>query len=117
MIASGRRKPGSTDAGVDCEPTARQLTGIAAEVVRKGHVELALAWLWSSRTGEPLPRLPRELSRALDYVRRHGGEQIEPGYSACRYFEDCLRLALRQAPAGSLSGQVPRTSGGDAPAG
>jgi hypothetical protein len=73
------------------------LTAAAAEVARSNQAELALAWLWSSSTREQAPRVSGQLSQILQLVVDHGRTEVEPGYLARHYFEDCLQLALRKA--------------------
>jgi hypothetical protein len=73
------------------------LTAAAAEVARRNQAELALAWLWSSSTREQAPRVSGQLSQILQLVLDHGRTEVEPGYLARHYFEDCLQLALRKA--------------------
>ena len=73
------------------------LTRMAADVVKAGQTELALAWLWSSKAGEPLPRVSRSLLRSLQFVSEHRYTEVEAGYRGGDYFEDCMQLALRSS--------------------
>ncbi len=81
----------------DREQLPRNLTVMAAEVVKAGQTELALAWLWSCKAGEPLPRVSRRLLRVLQFVSDHRYTEVEAGYRGSDYFEDCMRLALRSS--------------------
>ena len=80
------------------EELTRKLTGMAADVVRECHVELALGWLWSNRSKDALPDVPRDLFETLMFVRDQGRREVEAAYTGQDYFEDCLRLALRNSP-------------------
>lgn len=80
----------------------RKLTGMAADVVRECSVELALGWLWCDKTREPLPRVPPDLLDVLTFVRDHGLQEVHASYRGRDYFEDCLRLALRESQAVGL---------------
>jgi hypothetical protein len=75
----------------------RNLTTMAADVVKAGQTELALAWLWSCRAGEPLPGVSRNLMRVLQFVSDNRYTEVEAGYRASDYFEDCMQLALRRS--------------------
>ena len=75
-----------------------KLTGMAADVVTDCHVELALGWLWCNRRRDPLPRLPPDLFDMLIFVRDQGWQEVDTAYKGRDYFEDCLRLALRNSP-------------------
>jgi len=75
----------------------RSLTSMAAEVVKAGQTELALAWLWSCKAGEPLPGVSRGLLRILQFVSDHRYTEVETGYRGSDYFEDCMQLALRNS--------------------
>jgi hypothetical protein len=75
----------------------RNLTSMAADVVKAGQTELALAWLWSCRAGEPLPGVSRGLLRVLQFVSDNRYAEVEPGYRGSDYFEDCMQLALRNS--------------------
>ena len=79
------------------EDLLRKLTGMAAEVVGNGHVELGLGWLMCSRSGDPLPRVPPDLFNMLIFVRDQGWQEVDAGYKGWDYFEDCLFLALRRS--------------------
>lgn len=80
------------------EELTRKLTGMAADVVRECHVELALGWLWSNRSKDALPDVPPDLFKKLMFVRDQGRWEVEAAYTGRDYFEDCLRLALRNSP-------------------
>lgn len=87
-----------------------KLTGMAADVVRDCRVELALGWLWCNKRRDPLPRVPPDLFNMLIFVRDEGGQDVDAAYKGRDYFEDCLRLALRNSQsAGVLE---TRTRGG-----
>jgi hypothetical protein len=75
----------------------RNLTAMAADVVKAGQTELALAWLWSCKAGDPLPGVSRGLLRVLQFVSDHRYAEVESGYRASDYFEDCMQLALRNS--------------------
>lgn len=77
---------------------SRKLTGMAADVVRDCRVELALGWLWCNKSRDPLPQVPPDLFDTLMFVRDQGWREVEVAYTGRDYFEDCLRLALRNAP-------------------
>ena len=79
------------------EELLRKLTAMAAEVVRDCRVELALGWLWCYRRKDPLPRVPPDLLDVLKFVRDHGLREVDASYRGRDYFEDCLRLALRNS--------------------
>lgn len=79
------------------EELLRKLTGMAAEVVGNGHVELGLGWLWCNKRGDPVPRVPPDLCEALIFVRDQGWQEVDAGYKGSDYFEDCLLLALRKS--------------------
>ena len=79
------------------EEFLRKLTWMAAEVVRNGHVELALGWLWCNKSRDPLPEVPPYLFDTLIFVRDQGWREVEAAYKGRDYFEDCLRLALRNS--------------------
>lgn len=81
----------------DLEQTLRCLTGMAADVVKAGETELALAWLWSHKAREPLPGVCRRLLRILRFVSEHRHTEVEAGYRGSDYFEDCLRLAMHSS--------------------
>ncbi|HEX7812392.1 MAG TPA: hypothetical protein VF460_10830 [Burkholderiales bacterium] len=81
----------------DRERLLRNLTAMAAEVVKAGQTELALAWLWSCKADEPLPGVSRGLLRVLEFVSDHRYSEVEPGYRGSDYFEDCLQLAMRSS--------------------
>lgn len=87
---------------MDREDLLRKLSGMAAEVVRDGRVELALGWLWCSKRRDPLPRLPPDLFDTLIFVSDHGWREVDAAYKGLDYFEDCLRLALRQSQTGAV---------------
>ena len=80
------------------EELSRKLTGMAADVVRDCHVELALGWLWCNRSQDPLPQVPPDLFDTLMFVCDQGWREVEAAYTGRDYFEDCLRLALRHSP-------------------
>lgn len=84
------------------EELLRKLTGMAAEVVRDCRVELALGWMWCYRRKDPLPRVPPDLFSMLMFVREEGGQEVDAAYKGRDYFEDCLRLALRNSQAVGL---------------
>jgi hypothetical protein len=84
------------------EELLRKLTAMAAEVVRDCRVELALGWLWCYRQKDPLPRVPPDLLDVLTFVRDHGLGEVDASYRGRDYFEDCLRLALRNSQAVGL---------------
>jgi len=84
------------------EELSRKLTGMAADVVRECHVELALGWLWCCKSRDPLPQVPPDLFDTLIFVRDQGWREVEAAYTGRDYFEDCLRLALRNSPAVGL---------------
>jgi len=75
----------------------RTLTALAASVVKSGHTELALAWLWSCKAGEPLPGVSRDLLRVLQFVSDNRYTEVEAGYRGSDYFEDCMQLAMRKS--------------------
>jgi hypothetical protein len=79
----------------DGDQLFRTLTAMAADVVKSGHTELALAWLWSCKEGEPLPGVSRGLLRVLQFVSDNRYTEVEAGYRGSDYFEDCMQLALR----------------------
>ena len=79
------------------EDLLRTLTGMAAEVVLNGHVELGLGWLLCNKSGDPVPRVPPELFDVLMFVRDQGWQEVDAGYKGWDYFEDCLLLALRKS--------------------
>lgn len=81
----------------DREQLLRNLTAMAAEVVKAGHTELALAWLWSCKADEPLPGVPPGLLRVLQFVSDHRYTEVEAGYRGSDYFEDCMQLAMRNS--------------------
>lgn len=80
------------------EDLSRKLTGMAADVVRDCRVELALGWLWCDRSRDLLPEVPPDLFDTLMFVRDQGWREVEAAYTGRDYFEDCLRLALRNSP-------------------
>ena len=82
---------------ISSQELLRKLTGMAADVVRECSVELALGWLWCDKTREPLPRVPPDLLDVLTFVRDHGLQEVDASYRGRDYFEDCLRLALRNS--------------------
>jgi len=84
---------------MDCdrEQLLLNLTAMAAEVVKAGQTELALAWLWSCKADEPLPSVSRGLLRVLQFVSDHRYTEVEGGYRGSDYFEDCMRLAMRHS--------------------
>jgi hypothetical protein len=90
------------------EELLRKLTGMAAEVVANGHVELGLGWLICNKSGDPVPRVPSNLLEVLMFVRDQGWQEVDAGYRGWDYFEDCLLLALRKS---QTIGET-RTSGG-----
>jgi hypothetical protein len=73
------------------------LTAMAADVVKAGQTELALAWLWACKAGDPLPGVSRGLLRVLRFVSDHRYAEVESGYRGSDYFEDCMQLALRNS--------------------
>jgi len=79
------------------EDLSRALTGMASAVIGSGHVELALGWFLSDKSGDPLPQVPPDLFETLTFVHHHGFREVDAGYKARDYFEDCLLLALRKA--------------------
>ena len=79
------------------EDLLRKLTGMAAQVVGNGHVELGLGWLLCNKSGDPVPRVPPDLLDVLIFVRDHGWQEVDAGYKGGDYFEDCLLLALRKS--------------------
>jgi len=79
------------------EELLRTLTGMAADIVRDCHVELALGWLWCNKTRDPLPRVPPDLFDMLIFVRDQGWQEVDAAYKGRDYFEDCLRLAFRNS--------------------
>jgi hypothetical protein len=81
----------------DGDQLFRTLTALAAGVVKSGHTELALAWLWSCKAGEPLPGVSRDLLRVLKFVSDNRYTEIEAGYRGSDYFEDCMQLAMRNS--------------------
>ena len=81
----------------DRDQLFRTLTAMAANVVKAGHTELALAWLWSCKEGEPLPDVSRGLLRVLQFVSDNRYSEIEAGYRGSDYFEDCMKLAMRKS--------------------
>jgi hypothetical protein len=81
----------------------RKLTHMAANVVAAGHVELALGWLWCNRRKDALPGVPSGLHAVLKFVRDQGVQEVEDAYKGRDYFEDCLRMALRNAYAVELT--------------
>jgi hypothetical protein len=81
----------------DRDQPLRSLTAMAADVVKAGQTELALAWLWSCKAGEPLPGVSRGLLRVLQFVSSHRYTEVEADYRGGDYFEDCMQLALRSA--------------------
>ena len=85
------------------EELLRKLTFMAADVVRDARVELALGWLWCDRSRDPLPDVPPDLLDMLTFVRDQGGREVDAAYKGRHYFEDCLRLALRNPPAVDIS--------------
>lgn len=85
------------------EELLRKLTFMAADVVRDSRVELALGWLWCDRSRDPLPGVPPDLHDMLTFVRDQGWREVDAAYKGRDYFEDCLRLALRNPPAAGLS--------------
>ncbi len=54
------------------EELSRKLTGMAADVVRDCHVELALGWLWSNKSRDPLPAGAARSVRHVDVRPRSG---------------------------------------------
>lgn len=97
-MKSARRHAGSRPRrSGEVDHLLRLLTSAADEVARSGQAELALAWLWSAATREQRPRVAGQLSQILQLVVDHGRTEVEPGYPARHYFEDCLQLALRKA--------------------
>lgn len=74
-----------------------ELTFLVANVVRKGQVELALAWLSCTGTGKVPPDIPPDLINVLIFVVNHGCRDVRTGYSGHQYFKDCLQLASRQS--------------------
>lgn len=93
------------------EELLRKLTFMAADVVRGSHVELALGWLWSDRSRDPLPGVPPDLLDMLTFVRDQGWREVDAAYKGRDYFEDCLRLALRNSSAAGLSSRVNSDAG------
>ena len=91
------------------EELSRKLTGMAADVVRDCNVELALGWLWCSKSRDPLPDVAPDLFDTLMFVRDQGWREVEAAYTGRDYFEDCLRLALRNSP--SVAVVKTRTNG------
>jgi len=90
------------------EDLSRALTGMASEVIGRGYVELALGWFLSDKSGDPLPQVPPDLFETLTFVHHHGFREVDAGYKARDYFEDCLLLALRKAQtAGMRETRVP----------
>lgn len=81
----------------DREQLLRNLTAMAADVVKAGQTELALAWLWSRKAGEPPPTVSRGLLRVLQYVFANRYTEVEASYRGCDYFEDCMQLAMRRS--------------------
>lgn len=81
----------------------RRLTHMAANVVADRHVELALGWLWCDRRKDALPGVPSGLHEVLKFVREQGMQEVEDAYRGRDYFEDCLRMALRNAYAFELT--------------
>jgi|GraSoi_2013_60cm_1033757.scaffolds.fasta_scaffold16871_2 hypothetical protein len=81
----------------DRDQLFRTLTALAAGVVKSGHTELALAWLWSCKAGEPLPGVSRDLLRVLQFVSDNRYTEVEEGYRGSDYFEDCMQLAMRKS--------------------
>jgi len=81
----------------DRDLVLRNLTTMAADVVKAGQTELALAWLWSCKAGEPLPGVSRGLLRVLQFVSDNRYTEVEAGYRGSDYFEDCMQLALRNS--------------------
>ena len=79
------------------EELLRNLTGMAADVVRDCRVELALGWLWCNKRKDPLPRVPPDLFDMLIFVRDQGWQEVDAAYKGRDYFEDCLRAALRKS--------------------
>jgi len=88
---------GSLRSSMGREDLLRKLTGMAAEVVGNGHVELGLGWLLCNKSGDPVPRVPPDLFDVLIFVRDHGWQEVDSGYKGWDYFEDCLLLALRKS--------------------
>lgn len=75
-----------------------ELTFLVANVVRKGQVELALAWLSCTGTEKVPPDIPPDLINVLIFVINHGCRDVDvrTGYRGLQYFKDCLQLASRQ---------------------
>jgi len=86
----------------DRDQLFRTLTALAAGVVKSGHTELALAWLWSCKAGEPLPGVSRDLLRVLQFVSDNRYTEVEEGYRGSDYFEDCMHLAMRKSQLAGL---------------
>ncbi|HUF20314.1 MAG TPA: hypothetical protein VMP00_06120 [Burkholderiales bacterium] len=82
---------------------SRRLTYMAANVVADCHVELALGWLLCNRRKDALPGVPSGLHQVLIFVRDQGVQEVEDAYKGRDYFEDCLRMALRNSYAVKLT--------------
>lgn len=101
---------GMPRSAMEREDLLRKLTGMAAEVVGNGHVELGLGWLLCNKSGDPVPRVPPDLFDALTFVREHGWQEVDAGYKGWDYFEDCLLLALRKS---QTAGEIGASGGAD----
>jgi hypothetical protein len=105
-ISSERRN------SMDREILLHKLTGMAADVVRDCRVELALGWLWCNKRRDPLPGVPSDLFNMLIFVRDQGWREVDGAYKGRDYFEDCLRLALRQSQTGGVLNTRTRSGAG-----